>query len=82
MQTAKTLEPITQLNHWSDLWLRPDKSAGYVAVTLPGMESQWNTQITNGEQYTKKTQASEPLEGVTRKLEVEHGSSLKLEYEA
>lgn len=56
--------------------------AGYVAVTLPGMESQWNTQITNGEQYTKKTQASEPLEGVTRKLEVEHGSSLKLEYEA
>lgn len=56
--------------------------AGYVAVTLPGMESQWNTQITNGEQYTKKTQASEPLEGITRKLEVEHGSSLKLEYEA
>ena len=42
MQTAKTLEPITQLNHWSDLWLRPDKSAGYVAVTSDFKTSTWH----------------------------------------
>ena len=42
MQTAKTLEPITQLNHWSDLWLRPEKSAGYVAVTSDFKTSTWH----------------------------------------
>lgn len=55
---------------------------GYVSFTLPGTGSQWNTKITNGEQYTKTTQASEPVQGITRYLEVEHGSSLKMGYNA
>lgn len=48
---------------------------------MPGRKSQWETKITNGQQYTKTTLASDPVQGIARRLEVEHGSSLKLEYQ-
>lgn len=54
---------------------------GSVSLTLPGKAAQWETKITNGQQYTKTVLASESVQGIARRLEVEHGSSLKLEYQ-